>query len=213
MEFGYPLLFFDALQLANYEDIFIDKPDQDINVGGTVKAIPWGYPRNSGGNSFYSGVGQKNMGTKPICWSYGQNGGGQSANDVCIGIRTDNGSLNSPGRAVLGILGTVGPVTPLGPTSQESIFLSAEASLQETVNLVALASASEGWVVRETKVNDSSEVARIDVNGYKLPSFTFEKLPPAPNGYVVFCIDCNQTCTSGGGKGRTCFRENGAWTH
>ena len=32
----------------------------------------------------------------------------RSANDVCIGIRTDNGSLNSAGRAVLGILGTVG---------------------------------------------------------------------------------------------------------
>jgi hypothetical protein len=47
-------------------------------------------------------------------------------------------------------------------------------------------------------VNDSNEVARIDVNGYKLPSFTlftFAKLPAAADGYVVFCIDCNPGCT------------------
>ena len=104
----------DALELADYEDVYVDKPDRAINVGGTTKRIPWTFFRNSGGSSFYSGVTQKNMGTKPICWSYGQNGGGQSANDVCIGIRTDNSSLKSPGRAVLGILGTVGPVTPFG---------------------------------------------------------------------------------------------------
>ena len=104
----------DALQLADYEDVYVDKPDQAINVGGTTKRIPWNFFRNSGGNNFYSGVTQKNMGTKPICWSYGRNGGDQSANDVCIGIRTDNGSLGSAGRAVLGILGTLGPVTPFG---------------------------------------------------------------------------------------------------
>ena len=78
----------DSLQLADYDDIYIEKPGQDINVGGTTKRIPWTFPRNSGGDSFFSGITQKNMGTKPICWSYGQNGEGQSANDVCIGIRT-----------------------------------------------------------------------------------------------------------------------------
>jgi hypothetical protein len=114
--------FSDAINLTNLEDIVIEKPDQEINVGGTTKRIPWGYPHNTGGNSFYSGVSHKNMGTTPICWSYGQNGGGLSTNDVCIGIRTDNASLNSPGRAVLGILGTVGPVTPFG-TNQSGVDL------------------------------------------------------------------------------------------
>ena len=54
------------------------------------------------------------MGTKPICWSYGQNGGGQSANDVCIGIRTDNGSLTQQGVRCSEFWGPIGPVTPFG---------------------------------------------------------------------------------------------------
>jgi hypothetical protein len=205
--------FSDAINLANFEDIVIEKPDQDINVGGTTKRIPWGYPRNSGGTSFYSGVSHKNMGTKPICWSYGQNGGGLSTNDVCIGIRTDNASINSTGRAVLGILGTVGPVTPFG-TNQAGIDLPVSGGLSTGngkpggISFRLGASGGSG-----ASVNDSNEVARIDVNGYKLPSFTFAKLPASPDGYVVFCIDCNPGCTAGGGKGRTCFRENGGWTH
>jgi hypothetical protein len=169
--------FSDSLQLANYEDIVIEKPDQDINVGGTTKHIPWSYRRNSGGNSFYSGVSHKNMGTKPICWSYGQNGGGLSTNDVCIGIRTDNGSLNSPGRAVLGILGTVGPVTPFG-TNQGGFDLPVSGGLSTGsdkpggISFRLGASGGSGG-----NVNDSTEVARIDVNGYKLPAFTFGETP------------------------------------
>src|SRR5215469_7923517 len=203
----------DSFQLADYEDIYVEKPDQDINVGGTTKRIPWTFTRNSGGNTFYSGVTQKNMGTKPICWSYGQNGGGQATNDVCIGIRTDNGSLNSAGRAVLGILGTVGPVTPFG-TNQPGVDLPVSGGLSTGNGKPGGISFRLGAQGRGgSKVNDSSEVARIDVDGYKLPTFTFAKLPAAPNGYVVFCIDCNPGCTAGDSKGRTCFRENGAWTH
>jgi hypothetical protein len=203
----------DALQLADYDDIYIEKPGQAINVGGTTKRIPWTFFRNSGANSFYSGVTQKNMGTKPICWSYGQNGGGQSANDVCIGIRTDNGSLKSSGRAVLGILGTVGPVTPFG-SNQAGVDLPVSGGLSTGSGKPGGISFRLGTPGGSgSQVNDSDEVARIDVNGYKLPAFTFAKLPPAPNGYVVFCTDCNTGCTSGGGKGRTCFRENGTWTH
>jgi len=203
----------DALQLADYEDIYIEKPGQAINVGGTTKRIPWTFFRNSGANSFYSGVTQKNMGNKPICWSYGQNGGGQSANDVCIGIRTDNGSLKSSGRSVLGILGTVGPVTPFG-SNQAGVDLPVSGGLSTGSGKPGGISFRLGTPGGSgSQVNDSDEVARIDVNGYKLPAFTFAKLPPASNGYVVFCIDCNPGCTSGGGKGRTCFRENGTWTH
>jgi hypothetical protein len=203
----------DSLQLADYDEIYIEKPDQDINVGGTTKRIPWMFSRNSGGNSFYSGVTQKNMGTKPICWSYGQNGEGRSANDVCIGMRTDNSSLNSAGRAVLGILGTVGPVTPFG-TNKAGVDLPVSGGLSTGKGVpggISFRLGTEGTAGNQ--VNDSAEVSRIDVNGYKLPSFMFAKLPAAPNGYVVFCIDCNPGCTAGGGSGRTCFRENGAWTH
>ncbi|MGA9304036.1 MAG: hypothetical protein WBW31_01405 [Candidatus Sulfotelmatobacter sp.] len=203
----------DSLQLADYDDIYIEKPDQDINIGGTTKRIPWMFFRNSDGNSFYSGVTQKNMGTKPICWSYGQNGEGRSANDVCIGIRTDNRSLNSAGRAVLGILGTVGPATPFG-ANKAGVDLPVSGGLSTGKGVpggISFRLGTEG--AAGNQVNDSTEVSRIDDNGYKLPSFTFAKLPAAPNGYVVFCTNCNSGCTAGGGTGRTCFRENGAWTH
>jgi hypothetical protein len=203
----------DSLQLADFDDVFIEKPGQDINVGGTAKRIPWAFFRNSGGNIFYSGITQKNMGTKPICWSYGQNGGGQSANDVCIGIRTDNSSLNSAGRAVLGILGTVGPATPFG-SNKAGVDLPVSGGLSTGNGMPGGISFRLGaGGTSGTQVNDSTEVSRIDANGYKLPSCTFAKLPAAPNGYVLFCNDCNPGCTAGGGNGRTCFRENGIWTH
>jgi hypothetical protein len=48
---------------------------------------------------------------------------------------------------------------------------------------------------------------------YPLPGSTFAALPAAANGSVIFCTDCNATCTAGASTGRTCFRENGAWTH
>jgi hypothetical protein len=105
----------DALDSMTIKDVLIDKPGQaSVNTGGTTKRIPWKFFRNSGATSIFSGVDWEERGTQPICWSYGQNGGGQSANDVCVGIRTDNGSLNSESRAVLGFMGTLGPVTPWG---------------------------------------------------------------------------------------------------
>jgi hypothetical protein len=39
-------------------------------------------------------------------------------------------------------------------------------------------------------------------------------LPAAPNGSMIFCSDCNSTCTAAGSlSGRTCFREGGVWKH
>ena len=43
--------------------------------------------------------------------------------------------------------------------------------------------------------------------------FAFANLPASPNGSRAWCTDCNSTCTAGTSNGRTCFRENGAWTH
>jgi len=53
----------------------------------------------------------------------------------------------------------------------------------------------------------------VDENGLGLKPLAFSALPSAPNGSVIFCTDCNSTCTAGSSTGRTCFRENGAWTH
>ena len=176
MELG-GLYFRRSLQLADYDDIYIEKPGQDINVGGTTKRIPWTFARNSGGNNFYSGVTQKNMGTKPICWSYGQNGGGRSANDVCIGIRNDNGSVDSTGRAVLGVLGTVGPSTPFG-SNKPGVDLPVSGGLSTGNGMPGGISFRLGAAgASGNQVNDSTEVSRIDANGYKLPSYTFAKLP------------------------------------
>jgi hypothetical protein len=116
------LLLEDALNFMDIDDVLIDKPDQSsVNTGGTVRRQPWTFFRSGGGTSFYAGVDVQDRGTRPICWSYGGNGGGQSANDVCIGIRTDNGSLNSESRAVLGFMGTLGPVTPWGKDKNGAI--------------------------------------------------------------------------------------------
>jgi hypothetical protein len=210
---GTGFLLEDSVDSSTYRNIIIERPDSAISVGGTGKWLTWGFRRNSGGNSFFSGPNGTYVGTQPLCWSYGRNGGGLSANDVCVGIRTDNNSTNSLGRAVLGILGSVGPVTRWG-TNVAGVDLPISGGLgtgDAAPGGISFRIGTKG--TKGSQVNDSNEVARIDVNGYKLPAFTFDKLPSAPNGYVVFCIDCNQTCTSGGGKGRTCFRENGAWTH
>jgi hypothetical protein len=111
----------DALITNTYQNVVVERPDSAISVGGTSKQLTWSFVRNSGAKSFYSGPSFINVGTQPICWSYGQNGGGESANDVCVGIRTDNGSLNSASRAVLGFMGTLGPVTPWGKDKNGAI--------------------------------------------------------------------------------------------
>jgi hypothetical protein len=193
-------------------DIFAPNSGLYVNSGGTGHYRPWTAVSSYAGQA--PGFPDwEYRGTQPMCWEYGQNGGGQMASDVCIGIRTDNGSLNSTGRAVLGIRGTVGPVTPFG-TNQPGVDLPVSGGLStgngKPGGISFRLGASGG---SSSSVNDSNEVARIDVNGYKLPAFTFAKLPAAPDGYVVFCVDCNPGCTAGSGKGRTCFRENGNWTH
>jgi hypothetical protein len=47
----------------------------------------------------------------------------------------------------------------------------------------------------------------------QFPAVAFASLPSSPNGSVIYCSDCNSTCTAGSSTGRTCFRENNTWTH
>ncbi|HET6842170.1 MAG TPA: hypothetical protein VFK06_10885 [Candidatus Angelobacter sp.] len=61
---------------------------------------------------------------------------------------------------------------------------------------------------------DSSGNLKIQGAQYVQPGSTpFSGLPSAPNGSIIYCSDCNSTCTAGSSTGRTCFRENGTWTH
>jgi hypothetical protein len=49
----------------------------------------------------------------------------------------------------------------------------------------------------------------------KWSGVTFSTLPnnSPDGGPPIYCSDCNSTCSAGRSTGRTCFRENGAWTH
>jgi hypothetical protein len=42
---------------------------------------------------------------------------------------------------------------------------------------------------------------------------TFAQLPSAGNGSQLYVSDSNSACSAGSSNGRTCFRENGSWTH
>lgn len=52
-----------------------------------------------------------------------------------------------------------------------------------------------------------------DSGGFHPRRRAFANLGTPANGTQLFCTDCNSTCTAGASTGRTCFRENGAWTH
>jgi hypothetical protein len=111
---GNQFMWEDSVVSMTMRNVVVERPDSAISVGGTAKWIPWKAYRNSGGTDFANFPNTNYVGTQPICWTYGGNGGGLSANDVCIGIRTDNFSSNSFSRNVLGFKGTLGPATPFG---------------------------------------------------------------------------------------------------
>jgi hypothetical protein len=54
---------------------------------------------------------------------------------------------------------------------------------------------------------------RTGLQGVTYSQLTAAPYSVAPNGSIVYCANCNATCTAAGGTGRMCFRENGAWTH
>jgi hypothetical protein len=99
------------LPTITYQNVIIERPDSALPSG---KLLAWTFPRNSGGNSFFTGVSWIAVGGQPICWGVGQQGGGLSTNDTCIGIRSDTNSTNSASRAVVGFMGTLGPATAWG---------------------------------------------------------------------------------------------------
>ncbi len=80
------------------------------------------------------------------------------------------------------------------------------------INTAPGAAGNWGWAWNGAAFVQFGKLA--DANGdYQLRSVAFASLPSSANGTVIYCSNCNATCTAGGGTGRTCFRENGAWTH
>lgn len=48
--------------------------------------------------------------------------------------------------------------------------------------------------------------------GVLFPDYTFANLPTSPpNGLMLYCNDCNATCSAGASTGKWCARTNGAW--
>jgi hypothetical protein len=101
-------------------------------------------------------------------------------------------------------------VSTLGDQKVNSICIGA-AGCQgvNTINGVS------GWAIMAA----GGTVATVDQNDFtmnkQLINFgtPFASLGTPVNGTQIYCSDCNATCTAGASTGRTCFRENGAWTH
>jgi hypothetical protein len=103
--------------------------DWDVNVflrGGT-KPISWAYPAITG--TPYSGALHRDLGAKVLCWSAGTIGlsgpspANTSANDVCIGGRSDLGASTNTFRSRVEIFGGLGPAVPTGTDQNGTDFL------------------------------------------------------------------------------------------
>jgi hypothetical protein len=72
-----------------------------------------------------------------------------------------------------------------------------------------------GAVGASVDYNGNITAGSVTAGGPVYPkSYTFTGLPScSTTPMVVFCSDCNSTCTAGSSTGRTCFCENSAWTH
>ena len=64
-----------------------------------------------------------------------------------------------------------------------------------------------------TLYSNANEAMKLWLNGLVSLSrpFTYATLPASPDGGIVYCSDCNATCTAGSGPGRFCFHSNGSW--
>jgi hypothetical protein len=60
--------------------------------------------------------------------------------------------------------------------------------------------------------NNGVPKVNIDLNGLiTIGSLTFVSLGTPPNGTIVYCSDCNATCSAGSSTGKFCGRVAGAW--
>ena len=77
------------------------------------------------------------------------------------------------------------------------------------------ATADGGFVSIQSSVANWDVATHLDLADGAITaiSYPFASLPALSDGSILFCSDCNATCTAGAGTGRMCFRENGAWTH
>lgn len=59
--------------------------------------------------------------------------------------------------------------------------------------------------------SESTSVTDAPLPSMVFEPVTFANLTAAPNGTIAYCGDCNATCAAGGGTGKFCKREAGAW--
>lgn len=148
---------------------------------------------------------------------------------IALGLTTSGGSSNSIAKyststnitaSLLSDNGTTLTYSGTGGISTPALTLTGTGDVVSQPNGdFAVVSKQTATATPTADIQDFQSAAgsvwvKIDKVGALFPrSFAFSALPASSNGAIVFCSDCNSTCTAGSSTGRMCFRENSAWTH
>jgi hypothetical protein len=106
----------------------------------------------------------------------------------------------------------------------DNVFLAGEQlNLNTASNVGYLRVTRADWMSGAIPLSgiNNVKIVTTDVSGtfnnlFRKPTVpAFSNLPAVwpDGGPPLYCSDCNSTCTAGSSTGRTCFRENGSWTH
>ena len=171
---------------------------QNWYQNATSAAMPW---QDGSANLFFVSPGARANNSVSVT-SIGDQGG---AGGAMVFLPTNIGAVN---KLFSGTPNVTGNVVPFGGfinmQSGDSIKFRNNAGNADVIGV----SKDTNDVVQLGDTAGAKTVGPMSVGGV-----TFATLPSSPNGTVIYCSDCNSTCTAGSSSGRTCFRENNAWTH
>jgi hypothetical protein len=101
--------------------------------------------------------------------------------------------------------------TVAGVDISDNRLISLATGIKTTGTISKLRVGANSWTTVTTPWSFSSNAKALLTDPFPV---TFANLPAnVLDGSQVYASDGNATCTAGSGTGRTCFRENGAWTH
>lgn len=119
------------------------------------------------------------------------NVGGLRTSDGVTGLTIEGARIgNTPGQGH-----QKNAILALG--SLEATIVGNDLRTNETAP-ISLVGPTTGVLADNTGLNDATSFADL--------------LSNPPDGMIVYCTDCNSTCTAGASAGSMCFREAGAWT-
>lgn len=113
-------------------------------------------------------------------------------------------------------LQTAGPIFAAGISSTGSVTnLVKDDTANQTITQASQPTGKLGfYLLGDGTLGSNAQVftdALTNSIGLRPGKSTFANLGTPSDGVIKFCTDCNATCAAGGGTGRTCARENGAW--